>query len=165
MEVNQDALKEVLNTQIGSVEAFNMGEDLMKNAVNDIETLSRTAATLSKTENDDEKHELEMELLKKKDEREERESNANDEKRKLEMELLKKKDEREERESKTRIKQGWFSVGGSILGGVVSFLLYTLMNVDQAIDEHNGDIRSRSQVNLAKTAGDAMIRAFRGKKG
>lgn len=140
MEVDQDALKELLNTQIGSVEAFNMGEDLMKNAVNDIETLSRAAATLSKTENDDEKH-------------------------KLEMELLRKKDEREERESKTRIKQGWFSVGGSILGGVVSFLLYTLMNVDQAIDEHNGDIRSRSQLNLFKTAGDSMIRAFRGKRG
>lgn len=140
MEINKDALKELLNTQIESVEGFNMGEDLMKNAVNDIETLSRAAATLSKTENDDEKH-------------------------RLEMELLRKKDEREERESDTRIKQGWLAAAGSILGGVVSFALFTLMNVDQAIDEHNGDIRSRSQVNLFKTAGDSMIRAFRGRKG
>ena len=140
MEINKDALKELLNTQIESVEGFNMGEDLMKNAVNDIETLSRAAATLSKTENDDEKH-------------------------KLEMELLRKKDEREEKESDTRIKQGWLTAAGSILGGVVSFALFTLMNVDQAIDEHNGDIRSRSQVNLFKTAGDSMIRAFRGRRG
>ena len=140
MEINKDALKELLNTQIESVEGFNMGEDLMKNAVNDIETLSREAATLSKTENDDEKH-------------------------KLEMELLRKKDEREEKESDTRIKQGWLTAAGSILGGVVSFALFTLMNVDQAIDEHNGDIRSRSQVNLFKTAGDSMIRAFRGRRG
>ena len=140
MEINKDALKGLLNTQIESVEGFNMGEDLMKNAVNDIETLSRAAATLSKTENDDEKH-------------------------KLEMELLRKKDEREEKESDTRIKQGWLTAAGSILGGVVSFALFTLMNVDQAIDEHNGDIRSRSQVNLFKTAGDSMIRAFRGRRG
>ncbi len=140
MEINKDALKELLNTQIESVEGFNMGEDLMKNAVNDIETLSRAAATLSKTENDDEKH-------------------------RLEMELLRKKDEREEKESDTRIKQGWLTAAGSILGGVVSFALFTLMNVDQAIDEHNGDIRSRSQVNLFKTAGDSMIRAFRGRRG
>lgn len=140
MEINKDALKGLLNTQIESVEGFNMGEDLMKNAVNDIETLSRAAATLSKTENDDEKH-------------------------RLEMELLRKKDEREEKESDTRIKQGWLTAAGSILGGVVSFALFTLMNVDQAIDEHNGDIRSRSQVNLFKTAGDSMIRAFRGRRG
>lgn len=140
MEINKDALKELLNTQIESVEGFNMGDELMKNAVNDIETLSRAAATLSKTENDDEKHELEMELLRKKDEREERESN-------------------------TRIKQGWIGVVGSFLGGLVSFGLYYLMNIDRAIDEHNGDIKSRNQMNLFKAAGDSMMRTFRGKKG
>lgn len=140
MEINKDALKELLNTQIESVEGFNMGDELMKNAVNDIETLSRAAATLSKTENDDEKHELEMELLRK-------------------------KDEREERESSTRIKQGWIGVVGSFLGGLVSFGLYYLMNIDRAIDEHNGDIKSRNQMNLFKAAGDSMMRTFRGKKG
>lgn len=140
MEINKDALKELLNTQIESVEGFDMGDELMKNAVNDIETLSRAAATLSKTENDDEKHELEMELLRKKDEREERECN-------------------------TRIKQGWIGVVGSFLGGLVSFGLYYLMNIDRAIDEHNGDIKSRNQMNLFKAAGDSMMRTFRGKKG
>lgn len=139
MDINKDALKELLNTQIESVEGFNMGEDLMKNAVNDIKTLSEAAATLSRTENDDEKH-------------------------RLEMELLRKKDEREERESETRIKQGWLSAAGTLISGVVAFGMWCVLNVSQAIDEHNGDIRSRSKSNLARSMDNFMIRIF-GRKG
>ena len=76
MEDNKKALDELLNVQIESIDGFNMGDELMKNAANDILTLAKAQETITKTNNDSEKHELEMELLRKKDEREERESNA-----------------------------------------------------------------------------------------
>lgn len=138
MEKNGKALDELLNVQIESIDGFNMGDELMKNAANDILTLAKAQETITKTNNDSEKHELEMELLKKKDEREEKESN-------------------------TRMKQGWFNVIGSALGALSGWILLGLLSESRAIDESNGDIMSRSQSDIFKATWDTAMRTIRRK--
>ena len=136
MEDNKKALDELLNVQIESIDGFNMGDELMKNAANDILTLAKAQETITKTNNDSEKHELEMELLRKKDEREERESNA-------------------------RTKQGWFNVIGGALGALSGWILLGLLSESRAIDESNGDIMSRSQSDIFKATWDTAMRTIR----
>jgi len=138
MEDNKKALDELLNVQIESIDGFNMGDELMKNAANDILTLAKAQETITKTNNDSEKHELEMELLRKKDEREERESNA-------------------------RTKQGWFNVIGGALGALSGWILLGLLSESRAIDESNGDIMSRSQSDIFKATWDTAMRTIRRK--
>ena len=138
MEDNKKALDELLNVQIDSIDGFNMGDELMKNAANDILTLAKAQETITKTNNDSEKHELEMELLRKKDEREERESNA-------------------------RTKQGWFNVIGGALGALSGWILLGLLSESRAIDESNGDIMSRSQSDIFKATWDTAMRTIRRK--
>ena len=129
MNDNIKALDELLDVQLNSVEAFTMGDDLMKNAVNDIETLAKVKKTMT------------------------------------EIEMLEKKDEREERESKHRIRQEWVKAGGTIASALLAFGMWTVMNINRAIDEGNGDLMSRTASDSFKVVQDALIRMFRGRRG
>lgn len=126
---NKEAVNEVLNVQLNSIEGFNMGDDLMKKSVGDIESLARTREVLNRIENDNKRLEIERE------------------------------------ESKAKTKQGWISTISGLLRIGFSGLLYFLTTVDDAIDEHNGDIKSRSQLDLSRVFKDSLVRNIRGKRG
>lgn len=126
MDINHEkVIDELLEVQLGSVEGFNMGDELRKNAMNDIEATVRAKAKLA------------------------------------EIELMKRKDEREEKESNERIKQGWVAVAGKIVSGLVAAAIFFTMNVVRVIDEGNGNPKSRTEMNLSKACSDAILRMFR----
>lgn len=126
MDINHEkVIDELLEVQLGSIEGFNMGDELRKNAMDDIEATVRAKAKLA------------------------------------EIELMKRKDEREEKESNERIKQGWVAVAGKIVSGFVAAAIFFTMNVVRVIDEGNGNPKSRTEMNLSKACSDAILRMFR----
>lgn len=126
MDINHEkVIDELIEVQLDSVEGFNMGDELRKNAMNDIEATVRTKAKLT------------------------------------EIEMMKRKDEREEKESNERIKQGWVTVAGKIVSGFVAAAIFFTMNVVRVIDEGNGNPKSRTEMNLSKACTDAILRMFR----
>ena len=126
MDINHEkAIDELIEVQLDSVEGFTMGDELRKNAMNDIEATVRTKAKLT------------------------------------EIEMMKRKDEREEKESNERIKQGWVTVAGKIVSGFVAAAIFFTMNVVRVIDEGNGNPKSRTEMNLSKACTDAILRMFR----
>ena len=56
---NKEAINEELNVQINAIAGFNQGDDLMKNAVEDINTLAKAREVLNKIENDNERLKME----------------------------------------------------------------------------------------------------------
>ena len=126
MDINHEkVIDELLEVQLDSIEGFNMGDELRKNAMDDIEATVRAKAKLT------------------------------------EIELMKRKDEREEKESNERIKQGWVTVAGKIVSGFVAAAIFFTMNVVRVIDEGNGNPKSRTEMNLSKACSDAILRMFR----
>ena len=56
---NKEAINEELNVQINAIAGFNQGDELMKNAVEDINTLAKAREVLNKIENDNERLKME----------------------------------------------------------------------------------------------------------